>query len=299
MSLDETLTRNKELELITLFLTPSNHLDKKMQEEAARLFLLLEVDYIKVTDGETFYRLPYKEISEEIYKNRDLIIRSNELVSFSELVRKNIDKYYMELMNEMGTDGGCTQNSKDHIHECFNKFMQHISLALVQKAFIVESSKEARKLALTAKRQATKAKEMSNGMVTNYVTILGIFASIIITIFGGVSLSNAAIKLVSSKFDLPMLVFVLSVLLIAFISILSILISWIASINSKGKNYSKLRWRILGFFVLSAIGSGYYIHQHIKVSNECQIGYFTCLHMDELKEPYVKLDPSKDDGKKD
>src|SRR5690606_39631774 len=61
-------------------------------------------------------------------------------------------------------------------------------------------------------------------MMVNYVTILGIFASIIITVFGGINLTNATVKLLESEHDLPMMVFVISFLMIGFISILIILI---------------------------------------------------------------------------
>lgn len=147
------------------------------------------------------------------------------------------------------------------------------------------SADAAKKMASDANEQIKEAKKTSESMITNFVTILGIFATIIITVFGGISLSNASVKLVTSEFDLPVLVFVLSILLIAFISILSVLISWVASINNKGKNYSKLRWRILGLFALTAVASGFYIHNHIKVNNSCQIGYYTCLNMEELRTP--------------
>ena len=228
--------QEKELELISLFLTPSSYLDSNTKIQIAKLFLLLVNDYIKVTAGETFYRLPYKEISEKIYEDRELTIRSNELISFSEVVRKEIDNLYNQLkINDQAND----MSSKDHINECFNKFIQHITLALTQKAFILESAEEAGKIATLAKKQAKKAKDMSDGMVTNFVTILGIFATIIITVFGGINLIGSTVKLLEGNSRLSYLVFVVSFLMICLLTLIQMLTLWVSGLNSKSDSDSE------------------------------------------------------------
>lgn len=232
MEINQNLKHKKELELISKFLTPSNYLIEETKKEIAKLFLLLVEDYIKKTNGETFYRLPYKEISEKIYENRELSIRSNELISFSETVSREISILYTQLNDEEKVG----RESLEHIHECFNKFIQYISLALAQKAFILESAEEASKIAMLAKKQAKKAKNMSNNMVTNFVTILGIFATIIITVFGGINLIGSTVKLLEGNSRLSYIVFVVSFLMVCLLTLIQMLTLWISKLNNKEIN---------------------------------------------------------------
>ncbi|MCU4419842.1 hypothetical protein [Acinetobacter lwoffii] len=141
----------------------------------------------------------------------------------------------------------------------------------------------AQRLANEANVQIEETKKASENMMVNYVTILGIFASIIITVFGGINLTNATVKLLESEHDLPMMVFVISFLMIGFISILIILITWISSLREHTEYRSAVKWWILGSFGLLSICSGIYLNHKIKVNNECQIGYYTCIHLDALK----------------
>lgn len=161
-----------------------------------------------------------------------------------------------------------------------NETLEHAKKS-AQRAEDVASN--AQRLANEANDQIKETKKASESMMVNYVTILGIFASIIITVFGGINLTNATVKLLESEHDLPMMVFVISFLMIGFISILIILITWISSLREHTEYRSAVKWWILGSFGLLSICSGIYLNHKIKVNNDCQIGYYTCIHLDALK----------------
>jgi len=177
-------------------------------------------------------------------------------------------------------------NKASNISGKANEALDHAKKS-AQRAEDVASN--AQRLANEANDQIIETKKASESMMVNYVTILGIFASIIITVFGGINLTNATVKLLESEHDLPMMVFVISFLMIGFISILIILITWISSLREHTEYRSAVKWWILGGFGLLSICSGIYLNHKIKVNNDCQIGYYTCIHLDALKlGPYDK-----------
>ncbi|WP_411684097.1 hypothetical protein [Acinetobacter indicus] len=90
----------------------------------------------------------------------------------------------------------------------------------------------AQKQAEFARKQAKKAKDMSSGMVTNFVTILGIFASIIFTLFGGVNLIGSTVKLLEVNSRWPYLTFIISLLMICLLTLLNMLVKWINSMSN-------------------------------------------------------------------
>lgn len=117
--------------------------------------------------------------------------------------------------------------SDDQVN-CFRKFRRHITLAVTQKYYIQKvadnafnTANEAKSVAQEAGEQANKAKLTYEGMMVNYITILGIFASIIITIFGGMQIISATTGLLQADLNIATLILVLS-----FLTFLIILILW-------------------------------------------------------------------------
>lgn len=241
------------------------------------------------------YEVPYEYITDYIYKyvdDIDYIRVDDKLINIAQAIKLKINDY--------------EDHEKKVLEKVFRKFRRHLLLSVYQKNYISkitkENSIEASEIANTAKIEAGKAKELSNearilsekagiiydDMMVNYITILGIFASIIITVFGGINLTNATVKLLESEYDVPMMVFIVSFLMIGFISILIVLITWISSLRQNTEYHSAVKWWILGGFSLLSLCSGVYLNHKIKTNADCQIGYYTCLHMDELKEPYIK-----------
>ncbi|QGA11016.1 hypothetical protein GFH30_06255 [Acinetobacter wanghuae] len=213
------MTNHAQETFIKRHLNPENFNQKEIVEETALLFSILIDDYVKTAAKETFYNLPYKDISVLVFDDKSNDIKTDSFNGFITTVTEEIKNTFnsYELTTEL-----------EHATACYEKFASHIELALIQKRFMLDTAKEAnrvagvaRKDADFAKKQAKKAKEMSNAMVTNFVTILGVFATIIITVFGGMQIISATTKLLQTDLNLATLFLVLS-----FISLLIILILW-------------------------------------------------------------------------
>lgn len=235
------------------------------------------------------HEVPYEYITHVIYKRAeevDYTIVDDKLTSIATAISNKITPY--------------DDYDKKVLEKVFRKFRRHLLLSIYQKSYITkitkenavqagDLAKEAKDVATTAKDTSDKAKKLSekarlmyDNMMVNYITILGIFASIIITVFGGINLTNATVKLIDSNHDLPVMVFVISFLMIGFISILIVLITWISSLRNESEYRSAVKWWILlGFGILSAV-SALYLKDRINVSDDCQIGYYTCVHMENL-----------------
>ncbi|MGE8570772.1 MAG: hypothetical protein ACN6NW_01900 [Acinetobacter amyesii] len=250
------------------------------------------------------YEVSYEYITDFIYKYTEEIdhtIIDEKLTSIAEAIKSKLIGY--------------DDFEKKVLEKVFRKFRRHLLLSIYQKNYITKITKEnsvmASHLAEEAKTEAEKAKNISSdaqilskkaknmydNMMVNYITILGIFASIIITVFGGINLTNATVKLLESEHDLPMMVFVVSFLMIGFISILIVLVTWISSLRKNTEYSSAVKWWILGGFILLATCSGLYLQHKVKVNTDCQIGYYTCIHMNGLKTPYVSNRDKKENNK--
>lgn len=242
--------------------------------------------------------IPYEDITAFIYSYKGEI--------FAEAVSERLDTFVSLLKNHSDP---LDMHEVGKVEKAYKKFSRHIKLAIAQRTFYLTHSRIASVLAEQAATQSNVAKETAmdakmiagdadnlakkaqvlyDDMMVNYITILGIFASIIITVFGGINLANSTVKLLDSEFDLPMLVFVISILMIGFLSILIVLITWVSSLRTTSEYQNAVKWWILGGFILLASFSGLYLNHKIKISTDCQIGYYTCLHLDELKEPYIQ-----------
>lgn len=122
----------------------------------------------------------------------------------------------------------------------------------------------------SALKEAQKAQKDAEDSKTQFVTILGIFASIIVALFGGMSLVKAAVDLLTSKGSLPLFVFVVSVLMLSFSALIVLLTSWITSLNKQDsvKNYNFTKLIIFCFLIVSCLGSGLISYDLSKRSKE-------------------------------
>lgn len=238
-----------------------NHMDrskyhvKAVVDDTAALFLLLGNDYITNNTGETFYKLPYKDISICIFNSNFENIQTNNFNSFVETVVEQL----------LIQSGGETPERIQHIKECYDKFTHHILLAQVQKDFMLRSATNANRIALEAQNNAElasnlsgEAKKLYDGMMVNYITILGIFASIIITIFGGMQIISATTGLLQTDIKLATLILVLSLLALLIVLILSILLNWISNLKESKNSNAAVFWTI-GVCVALMLGAAGYI----------------------------------------
>ncbi|MFW6525332.1 hypothetical protein [Acinetobacter baumannii] len=227
-------------ELILNHIDIAKYHDKAVVENTAALFLLLGEDYINNSTGETFYKLPYKDISVCIFDSNFKNIQTNNFNSFVETV---VEQLYLQYKG--------APERIEHIKECYDKFTHHILLVQVQKDFMLRSATNANNIAIEANKNAKIATDLSNdakklydGMMVNYITILGIFASIIITIFGGMQIISATTGLLQADIKLATLILVLSLLTLLIVLILSILLNWISNLKDSKRSNTPIFWAI-------------------------------------------------------
>lgn len=93
-------------------------------------------------------------------------------------------------------------------------------------------------LAKQAKQTAEKAEKIYETMFANYVTILGIFTAIIVTIFGGLNV----VSVVAKQADTPLetVVFLTALALMCVVSLLYFLANIIIKITQQGEDW--LNW---------------------------------------------------------
>lgn len=211
-------------------LNPDDFNKKTVVEETAAMFSVLVDEYVKKAADETFYNLPYKDISSLVFNDKSGEIKPDTYNGFITTVTE-------EISNTFDLYGLSTK--QDHVIACYEKFASHIELALIQKQFMLDSANEANRIATIAhnqaeyaKKQAKKAKDMSSGMITNFVTILGIFASIIFTLFGGVNLIGSTVKLLEVNSRWPYLTFIIALLMICLLTLLNMMVKWINSMSN-------------------------------------------------------------------
>jgi TRAP-type C4-dicarboxylate transport system permease small subunit len=252
------------IELIQLHLRPNDFHNEGTIGVAAHLFSLFEDDYIKKIQNETFYVLPYKDISICVYESQLDDIPSNTLSGFATTVS-----------DVLANSGMC--NDPDHMVKCYEKFIEHISLAFAQKSFMqkvannaLEIANRASQLSLSseqtvnrilsisgqaqdalrqakstaekaeitaehAKNLATEADAQAKSTIANYISILGIFASIIFTLFGGVNLIGSTVKLLEVNSRWPYLTFIIALLMICLLTLLNMMVKWINSMSNLKK----------------------------------------------------------------
>lgn len=225
--------------LIKSHLNLNDFNDKAIVKDAAMAFVMLVDDYVDTTSGETFYTLPYKDITVLVFDDDAKIIKTDAYVGFTTTVKEEI--------LEICSGENPTNVSIEHIVACYEKFISHIELALIQKNFMLKSAKKAESLAKDAdhiskeaSKQAQNAQELSSNMITNFVTILGIFATIIITVFSGINLVGSTVKLLEGSARLSYLVFVVSFLMVCFLTLIQMLTLWINKLNGKDENITEV-----------------------------------------------------------
>lgn len=155
--------------------------------------------------------------------------------------------------------------------------LENVNQARIDIDTILDSVSIAQKNANSAVNQANLAREeaenTSKNITTQFVTILGIFASIIVALFGGMSLIRAAVELLTNDGSLPVFVFVVAVLLLSFIVLIVLLTSWITSLNTKkDSSYNLMKGVIiLGLLVIIAVSGGFiFINDNSNINKPIQ-----------------------------
>ncbi|MEZ2902542.1 hypothetical protein ACBQ24_07310 [Acinetobacter terrestris] len=92
-----------------------------------------------------------------------------------------------------------------------------------------------------AQKLANEADAQAKSTIANYISILGIFASIIFTLFGGVNLIGSTVKLLEVNSRWPYLTFIIALLMICLLTLLNMMVKWITSMNNLKNTLDKMQ----------------------------------------------------------
>ncbi|CPN53145.1 Uncharacterised protein [Staphylococcus aureus] len=168
------------------------------------------------------------------------------------------------------------ESFQDKIIICF-KIIEHIKLAISQKeGLYVKQKIEINELTKTI----TETKEVYDNMVSNYISILGIFAAILMTAFGGIQVFTGLFN--NNKFNLIDSLFLSSFGFMGVILLIFMLINSIAKLTGKNLSSSQVndRWYlrhptlINSFIILSSIIFFVITWKAIKNINQFNLLYF-------------------------
>lgn len=234
-------------EFINLFTQKVEDVSTLSAESAAREFINLcsALRMVEIEPEEVVYKIPYSDISRIMFSLELKKFNVKSFEQFNSLVSEDIEKQVGEPIEPEN------KNSSKYLI-CFLKFSRHISLAWIQKEFILQSSQQAEAIANNARNTAANAQDISikanylsdqakkayDDMLANYVSILGIFASIIITVFGGMQVFSASAKLLASDIGLASTILILSLVSLVIILLLAVLFDWITNIKENVRNYN-------------------------------------------------------------
>ncbi|OOW10665.1 hypothetical protein [Acinetobacter sp. MF4640] len=215
------------------------------------IFLCMDNKFIDDESGETFYRLPYAEITKVIFRQDENKFSGTVLDFARTSILERMENSVSELFPH-------SERDQKHYLSCYKRFTEHMLLACIQRKHVEEITNDARRAANRALVSVEKAEKTTNDITTQFVTILGIFASIIVALFGGMSLVKAAVELLTNEGSLPLFVFVVSVLMLSFSGLIVLLTTWITSLNKERSENSYLWTKVVlfGFLLICCFGSG-------------------------------------------
>ncbi|MFS6937443.1 alanine-zipper protein [Neisseria animaloris] len=260
-------------ELVKIYLCISSTVPEKHDELAQMSFEFHEKVFQHVFSScDRSIILPYKDISDVVFQN-DCLVSGDTLNNFCAKVD--------DVINTKLREDSRSENEIQRALDCHKKLVGHIQLAQAQKEFMQKSVKEARKIADEAKTVADDAKTVANeaktvaneaktvaneaktvagkaddtykSMFANYVTILGVFTAIIVTIFGGLNVINVVMRQDGTNFS--HVVSLSAISLMCVVLLLYLLANMIIKITQNSKNYylDYLSWGIVLICVVAIL----------------------------------------------
>ena len=224
--------------------TPSDKLNT-LADNLTELILQAFPNELKSADA---FNLPYKDITDVVFSSEQ-VLRSDSIHGFREYILHSIDKKF-DQSNPDKHHNTKKKYIKRFMH-IYDKLVEHTFLAQAQRDFIKHSiddaiktqetkwhdiqnlAKNTKKTADKAKKTADKAEETYKSMFANYVTILGVFTAIIVTIFGGLNVIDGITKQQDVQFSA--IVFLASLSLMCVVCLLYFLANLIMHITERGK----------------------------------------------------------------
>lgn len=224
--------------IINIYFKISKTKVDELKELALNLINLIEKLFPDELSSSALPVLPYKDITEYVFHNSEKIL-SDSIYGFRENISDQLE--------------GKEEKFKEKIFQIHDKLVEHTLLAQVQRDFIrnniASSAQSANKVAQDAEKIANEAKQTSKNaeetyksMFANYITILGIFTAIIVTIFGGLNtintVSNNIFQEKSIVLELAGLIVLCTLILLYFLA--NIIHTLANSNNEKTKTIKKI-----------------------------------------------------------
>lgn len=259
--------------IVNIYFEASQSTPDKLKELADNLVrLIIETFPNEVKHTTKDFSLPYKDITDVVFYS-DKTLLSDSIQNFADVyVINSAREHQSKTTSSQGVQKKCVKQFMI-VHE---KLVQHILLAQSQRDFIKnmistaketaekaeETATKAKKTAEKARNVANKAEEMANkadetykSMFANYITILGVFTAIIVTIFGGLNVIDATMSNISQSRE--SVVFIVALLVLCEVLLLYFLanvISWIT--KSRDNNLNKLFGAIVAGCVIVILITG-------------------------------------------
>ena len=162
---------------------------------------------------------------------------------------------YFSMVVSFSVSGNKNEHELLKINKVLDKLFRHLRLALFQKQYFMsaadsaktisnqaeQTAKEAQRIAKIAEDLANEADAQAKSTIANYISILGIFASIIFTLFGGVNLIGSTVKLLEVNSRWPYLTFIIALLMICLLTLLNMMVKWITSMNNLKNTLDKIQ----------------------------------------------------------
>lgn len=205
--------------------------------------------------------ISYKDLTDLVYDNEEMFLPPSD----------TLDNFRKRVEERIITDDYCQKADNPslchkHFMSCYDKIIRHIHLAETQREYIKKEVKKAESIAKDAqntsnlaKKTAGEAQEIAKDakaiydtMFTNYVTILGVFTAIIVTIFGGLNVLGSVV--LSKNADFSTILSLAALALLCMVSLLYFLTHMILKIiNKGGGSSSSSKHHLTWTFIIIAI----------------------------------------------
>lgn len=235
--------------------------DDKKQEKLERLLIELSSQQEALqTDGEcyveqiaTIYADGYFRHMYSGFYATLTFIDSDDRYDL-EILNQNIKMLY-DMIHQYYNDG--KENVNQNVYRGMTKFYDHVNLDIARINYLRGISETAEKLKAQVEKTGKESKMLmskASKMQREYITILGIFAAILVAFFGGLSFSNATLSSID-KATIYRLLLTIILLGTVLFNILALLMNFIRDMVAVSQNH-RYCWIIvanIAFIILLAI----------------------------------------------
>lgn len=226
-------------------------------------------DNLYVSSGDSQFRHMYSEVCEIMYGF--LSDGTGELV-------EGVPDKAVQLANSLGIIAAETERRGPASNSCkgVRKLLDHVNLELTRIRYITEQNKTVmqtikenresaeeyeNKLCLLEEERSKQAAELNDkveqrlsDMQKNYISILGIFASIVVAFTSGAAFSSSVLQNIdkSSAYRLSFMVLVIGMFMFLMVTALFVFLNRISGINND-KMFTLIKWGAIACCILIAL----------------------------------------------